>query len=130
MDIKKKQQQKQSFLKVLVTQGGATSRSPFWTAFESRCFSVHQRWSIYNSALIQPSRVVEQPAIMKIEEIKSAAKSQRISSHSHVKGLGLDESGLAINISAGLVGQEAAREVSYNQVFYGTFLMRIFRQQE
>lgn len=50
---------------------------------------------------------------MKIEEVRSTVKTQRISAHSHVKGLGLDESGSAINISAGLVGQTQAREVFY-----------------
>ncbi len=49
---------------------------------------------------------------MKIEEVRSTAKSQRISAHSHVKGLGLDENGGAISQAAGLVGQEDAREVS------------------
>lgn len=48
---------------------------------------------------------------MKIEEVKSTTKTQRIAAHSHVKGLGLNENGVAIPISAGLVGQEAAREV-------------------
>nr|KAF6330929.1 RuvB like AAA ATPase 1 [Myotis myotis] len=47
---------------------------------------------------------------MKIEEVKSTTKTQRIASHSHVKGLGLDESGLAKQAAAGLVGQENARE--------------------
>lgn len=49
---------------------------------------------------------------MKIEEVKSTAKTQRISAHTHIKGLGLDESGIAIQNAAGLVGQELAREVS------------------
>ena len=48
---------------------------------------------------------------MKIEEVKSTTKTQRIAVHTHVKGLGLNESGFAIPIAAGLVGQEAAREV-------------------
>lgn len=48
---------------------------------------------------------------MKIEEVKSTTKTQRIASHSHVKGLGLDEAGYAKQSSCGLVGQEAAREV-------------------
>ncbi|MGH0114726.1 UNVERIFIED_CONTAM: hypothetical protein FKN15_043653 [Acipenser sinensis] len=47
---------------------------------------------------------------MKIEEVKSTTKTQRIATHSHVKGLGLDESGLAKQSAAGLVGQENARE--------------------
>uniref|UniRef100_A0A2K6FJU5 RuvB-like helicase n=1 Tax=Propithecus coquereli TaxID=379532 RepID=A0A2K6FJU5_PROCO len=48
---------------------------------------------------------------MKIEEVKSTTKTQRIASHSHVKGLGLDESGLAKQAASGLVGQENAREL-------------------
>ena len=50
---------------------------------------------------------------MKIEEDKSTVKTQRISSHSHVKGLGLNEQGMPIPIASGLVGQEKAREVSH-----------------
>lgn len=49
---------------------------------------------------------------MKIEEVKSTTKTQRIASHSHVKGLGLDEAGYAKQIASGLVGQESAREVA------------------
>uniref|UniRef100_A0ACB8EIF0 RuvB-like protein 1 n=1 Tax=Sphaerodactylus townsendi TaxID=933632 RepID=A0ACB8EIF0_9SAUR len=47
---------------------------------------------------------------MKIEEVKSTSKTQRIAAHSHVKGLGLDDSGAAKPAAAGLVGQENARE--------------------
>lgn len=50
---------------------------------------------------------------MKIEEVKSTTKTQRIASHSHVKGLGLDEAGNAKQTACGLVGQEAAREVIF-----------------
>eukprot|EP00054_Salpingoeca_dolichothecata_P010090 m.56792 g.56792 ORF g.56792 m.56792 type:complete len:457 (+) comp18797_c0_seq3:27-1397(+) len=49
---------------------------------------------------------------MKIEEVKSTTKAQRIAVHSHVKGLGLDEQGNAQRIAAGLVGQEEAREAA------------------
>jgi len=49
---------------------------------------------------------------MKIEEVKSTSKAQRIASHSHIKGLGLDENGYAVQSSAGLVGQELAREAA------------------
>ena len=51
---------------------------------------------------------------MKIEEVKSTTKTQRIATHSHVKGLGLDEAGNAIQSASGLVGQETAREVCTN----------------
>jgi RuvB-like protein 1 (pontin 52) len=49
---------------------------------------------------------------MKIEEVQSTTKTQRIASHSHVKGLGLGEDGTAMQIAEGLVGQEKAREAS------------------
>jgi len=49
---------------------------------------------------------------MKIEEVKSTSKAQRIATHSHIKGLGLDENGFAVQSSAGLVGQELAREAA------------------
>lgn len=49
---------------------------------------------------------------MKIEEVKSTVRIQRIAAHSHVKGLGLDENGVPIHTAAGLVGQEAAREAA------------------
>jgi RuvB-like protein 1 len=49
---------------------------------------------------------------MKIEEVKSTTKTQRIASHSHIKGLGLKEDGTAEEIASGLVGQEKAREAA------------------
>uniref|UniRef100_A0A131XXE0 RuvB-like helicase n=1 Tax=Ixodes ricinus TaxID=34613 RepID=A0A131XXE0_IXORI len=49
---------------------------------------------------------------MKIEEVKSTTKTQRIAAHSHVKGIGLDENGLALPVACGLVGQEQAREAA------------------
>lgn len=58
---------------------------------------------------------------MKIEEVKSTVKTQRISTHSHIKGLGLDENGIAIQMASGLVGQESAREVSLKFWLTGCF---------
>merc|ERR1712178_303688 len=49
---------------------------------------------------------------MKIEEVKSTTKAQRVASHTHIKGLGLDENGNAQQCAAGLCGQEKAREAS------------------
>ena len=43
--------------------------------------------------------------------MKSTTKTQRVAVHTHIKGLGLNERGDAIGVSAGLVGQEKAREV-------------------
>lgn len=49
---------------------------------------------------------------MKIEEVKSTTKAQRVASHTHVKGLGLDDKGNAQQCAAGLCGQEKAREAA------------------
>lgn len=49
---------------------------------------------------------------MKIEEVRSTTKTQRVASHTHIKGLGLDEAGNSIPISHGLCGQEKAREAA------------------
>jgi RuvB-like protein 1 len=55
---------------------------------------------------------------MKIEEVKSTVKTQRIAAHSHIKGLGLDENGIPLPIAAGLVGQKEAREVSISEQYF------------
>ena len=52
-------------------------------------------------------------ATMKIEEVRSTTKTQRIASHTHIKGLGVGEDGTAIPVAAGLVGQERAREAAH-----------------
>jgi len=49
---------------------------------------------------------------MKIEEVQSTTKTQRIASHSHVKGLGLSEEGNPIELGGGMVGQTDAREAA------------------
>ena len=67
----------------------------------------------------------EKKGKMKIEEVKSTTKTQRIATHSHIKGLGLDENGYAIQSAAGLVGQELAREVYFWKVLF--YMHMIFR---
>ena len=47
---------------------------------------------------------------MKIEEVKSTTKQQRVAAHSHVKGLGLADDGKAVEVGGGRVGQGKARE--------------------
>lgn len=47
---------------------------------------------------------------MRIEEVASSVKSQRVSTHTHIKGLGLAENGEPLAMAAGFVGQEQARE--------------------
>ena len=47
---------------------------------------------------------------MKIEEVKSTERLERIASHSHIRGLGLNSDGSALEIGGGLVGQINARE--------------------
>jgi RuvB-like protein 1 (pontin 52) len=57
---------------------------------------------------------------IKIEEVKSTERLQRIATHTHIKGLGLREDGTATPIASGLVGQTRAREVRFDFfcVFY------------
>merc|ERR1712093_368545 len=52
----------------------------------------------------------QQTSTMKIEEVKSTTKAQRVAVHTHVKGLGLDEDGLASSNASGFIGQASARE--------------------
>ncbi|KAJ3194097.1 RuvB-like protein 1 [Irineochytrium annulatum] len=49
---------------------------------------------------------------MKVTEVLSTTKEQRVAVHSHIKGLGLREDGAAEPVSAGFVGQENAREAA------------------
>ncbi|CAO2819591.1 unnamed protein product [Amaranthus hypochondriacus] len=49
---------------------------------------------------------------MKIEEVQSTTKKQRIATHTHIKGLGLDGNGNAVPLAAGFVGQAMAREAA------------------
>ncbi|KAG7551499.1 AAA+ ATPase domain [Arabidopsis thaliana x Arabidopsis arenosa] len=49
---------------------------------------------------------------VKIEEIQSTAKKQRIATHTHIKGLGLEPTGIPIKLAAGFVGQLEAREAA------------------
>lgn len=44
--------------------------------------------------------------------LRAPARTIQVSSHSHITGLGLDESGKAKRIGGGLVGQEEAREAA------------------
>jgi len=50
--------------------------------------------------------------MLNIQEVKSTTKTQRIASHSHIKGLGLRKDGKPEEIANGLVGQLEAREAS------------------
>lgn len=47
---------------------------------------------------------------MRIEEVASTTKAQRVATHTHIKGLGLGPDGVALSRAAGFVGQEQARE--------------------
>jgi RuvB-like protein 1 (pontin 52) len=47
---------------------------------------------------------------MRIEEVASTTKTQRIATHTHIKGLGLQDNGEPHPMAAGFVGQEQARE--------------------
>ncbi|KAI3944506.1 hypothetical protein MKW92_006708 [Papaver armeniacum] len=46
---------------------------------------------------------------MKIEEVQSTTKKQRVATHTHINGLGLEPNGNALPMAAGFVGQIGAR---------------------
>ncbi len=48
--------------------------------------------------------------MVEIEEISDDVAFERIGSHSHIRGLGLDDAGNAAAAGDGLVGQQRARE--------------------
>ena len=48
-------------------------------------------------------------AAMRIEEVQSTTKQQRVATHTHIKGLGLQEDGTALQLASGFVGQEQVR---------------------
>jgi TBP-interacting protein len=50
--------------------------------------------------------------VVEIKIEKPVSRLQRISIHSHIRGLGLDENGKAIRVKDGLVGQLEAREAA------------------
>ncbi|VDN53465.1 unnamed protein product [Dracunculus medinensis] len=51
--------------------------------------------------------------LIKIDEVKSTARKQRVAAHSHVKGLGLyPETYTAKNLASGFIGQVEAREAA------------------
>ncbi len=39
---------------------------------------------------------------MRIEEVASTTKAQRVATHTHIKGLGLADDGTAVSLAAGL----------------------------
>ncbi|KAF8397682.1 hypothetical protein HHK36_016603 [Tetracentron sinense] len=49
---------------------------------------------------------------MRIEEVQSTTKKQRIATHTHIRGLGLETNGRAIPMAAGFVGQVGGREAA------------------
>ena len=51
-------------------------------------------------------------SIPKIQEIKDLSRIERIGTHSHIRGLGLDESLDPRKISQGMVGQLEARKAA------------------
>ena len=47
-------------------------------------------------------RLFRDTPAMRIEEVKSTTRAQRVATHSHVKGLGLNDDGSAAEVAAGL----------------------------
>jgi RuvB-like protein 1 (pontin 52) len=51
-------------------------------------------------------------SMMKIEEVRSTERHERIATHTHIKGLGLNADGTALRVGDGLVGQCNGREAA------------------
>jgi RuvB-like protein 1 len=49
--------------------------------------------------------------MVQISEVKGNNRDNRTAAHTHIKGLGLNNGGIAEKQAAGFVGQTAAREV-------------------
>jgi hypothetical protein len=62
---------------------------------------------------LMPPAVAPLPGVTPVAAASATGQREaRIASHSHIKGLGLDDEGFASEDKNGFVGQKAAREVS------------------
>eukprot|EP00164_Ancoracysta_twista_P001035 GFYU01001350.1.p1 GENE.GFYU01001350.1~~GFYU01001350.1.p1 ORF type:complete len:465 (-),score=156.95 GFYU01001350.1:110-1504(-) len=52
------------------------------------------------------------PAMPSVPDVKDVTRIERIGAHSHVRGLGLDDTLEARNVSQGMVGQQSARKAA------------------
>ncbi len=69
--------------------------------------------NIFKSLIIYYGDTIEgREFFIQIEEVRSTTKTQRISTHTHIKGLGLKEDGYATEVLQGMVGQVLAREAA------------------
>ncbi|KAG8225351.1 hypothetical protein J437_LFUL005366, partial [Ladona fulva] len=51
-------------------------------------------------------------AVAKVQEVRDITRIERIGAHSHIRGLGLDDSLVPRNVSQGMVGQLSARRAA------------------
>jgi TIP49 P-loop domain len=72
--------------------------------FSSRESLTHPRHS--NDSARPPLAASGSGGAMRIEEVASTTKAQRVATHTHIKGLGLGEDGTAAVLASGFVGQE------------------------
>jgi RuvB-like protein 2 len=78
-----------------------------WTLFFLPVFAVH--------TLLRAARGLKQPIMtdaLKTDEAHDLTRIERIGAHSHIRGLGLDDTLEARNQSQGMVGQVAARRAA------------------
>uniref|UniRef100_A0A915BYT3 Pontin n=1 Tax=Parascaris univalens TaxID=6257 RepID=A0A915BYT3_PARUN len=70
-------------------------------------------WSIHTMTVESGSNSGTSTKLLKIDDVKSTARKQRVATHSHVKGLGLDpDTLLPKNNAGGFIGQLEAREAA------------------
>ena len=77
------------------------------------CIHLGSQILIIQSYMINsPSNTSSHPPTYPCLLVQSTTKAARVAAHTHIKGLGLDETGRALSMGAGLVGQEKAREAA------------------
>ena len=54
----------------------------------------------------------KKPSVSEIKEVREITRIERIGAHSHIRGLGLDDSLEARGVSQGMVGQKKARRAA------------------
>jgi hypothetical protein len=98
---------------LLAISGLASPRKLYTPCFTLRSSTRHNNSIRTPDHFPQPTkwRKVSQTT-MRIEEVASTTKTQRVATHTHIKGLGLKDDGSAHPMAAGFVGQEQAREAS------------------
>lgn len=96
----------------------AQSREFYSSELPLKKFSSRKRQNLQRKSSLQAGRKhglthIHTTAMVEISEVKdTSARDARTAAHTHIKGLGLDERGMARAVDSGFVGQTEAREAA------------------